>query len=119
MLLEIIFAILCIGFVVVVHILEGLHLLEMTEKRWPRVHKVLMSRPLSFVLVVVSIILLVEMMREHHEETVQNSEPAPKVSVPTPQSGPATTSGPNSPANTGNGNVFNYGNDKNATPKPK
>ena len=117
MFLEIIFAILCIGFVVAVHILEGLHLMEMIEKRWPKVHKGLLSRSLSFVLVVVGIALAAEALREPSRETVPNSELTPKVAAPAPQSGPAKTSGPNSPANTGDGNVFIYGDGKNATPK--
>ena len=90
-----------------------MHHLDLIKERWPKTYKVVLSPPIRFVLLLVAIGLFVESMRERRQGTEDFPPPkaaAPPQSVPTvPQSGPAVTTGDQSPATTGNDNTVNYG----------
>jgi hypothetical protein len=73
--------------------------MDVIEKRMPRLAKVLGSRALRLLLLLVAVGLLVRVYTEPRQEAAR---PSPRTS------GPATTHGDNSPANTGDGNTFNY-----------
>jgi hypothetical protein len=106
----------CLLYVVATLFLEWRHHMTVIEERWPRLHKIIASRTTTIILALVGIGLFVEVLREYRSE-MPKSEPSTKASVPPPRSGPATSSGPNSPANTGDGNTFVYG-DNPKTTKP-
>ena len=95
----------CLLFAVIIHVLEGMHLMEWLKK-WPGIYKFLTSRTLLFVLFIIAIGLFGETIREQRQETRPDQ---PNTAGPSRQTGPATTKGDNSPAVTGDGNKFTYG----------
>jgi len=64
--------------VAAIHILEGLHLMEMIKTKWPRFNAFLVSRSLSFSLAIVGIGLLCVAMTQLWHEAPPKSAPAPK-----------------------------------------
>lgn len=119
---EIISGGLCVLFVAVaaiVHVLEGMHLMEWLKKI-PWAHRLSMNRGLLVVLGIVGICLLVEAIKQY-----PRSAASPQVIVqqpgqspsPAPASGPITVTGDCNGANTGNNGTVNVDCGK-ATQKP-
>lgn len=98
-------SILLIAYSGVVLFLDWTRRIDTIEKRWPKAGKVLASRKVCILLLLVAVGLLVAVSGQKSPQIAAPAQP----SIPTSTSGPATTSGPNSPANTGDGNTFTYG----------
>ena len=103
---NIVFGGICIVYVVLIKILEGMHHMDTIRERFPKAYKILTSNSTLVLLVIVGIGLFVEVLINRPKETAPKSEPPLKS---TPQSGPATTLGDQSPAITGSGNSVSYG----------
>ena len=87
----------CVAYLVIAQILEALHHMELIKKRWPKAYKILLSPITRILLLIVTIGLFAEVLRERRQEA--KHEPR----VPT-STGPAVTTGDCSAANTGNNN---------------
>lgn len=110
----------CVAFSVISQILEWTHHVDLIQKRWPRLYSGLMNPITRLVLLVVAVALFAEVLREHKSEIKSEpTVPATQTHGGAPQStGSATTHGDQSPAVTGSGNSFVYGDDaKKEAPK--
>jgi hypothetical protein len=96
-------AVILIAYTVIVSFLDWTQRLDTITKRWPAARKVLAGRATCALFLLVAISLLLT----HSSESTPVAQRVP--STPTSMSGTATTFGTNSPANTGSGNTFNYG----------
>ncbi len=97
---------------VVVAAIDWTRRLETIEKHWPKIARVVANRKLNTVILLVAVALLAAVYDKR-----QVKPPVPVRLPSPPTSGPAKTSGPESPANTGNGNTFNYNSPPQSAPK--
>jgi hypothetical protein len=100
-----VFSAVLITYSAAVMLLDWTRRLDTIEKHWPKASKLLVSRKLSILLLLAGIGLLAVTYGQKPGVQVPT---APLPSTQNIRTGDAKTSGPDSPATTGNGNTFTY-----------